>query len=159
VRLPISIIEFQPFHVKLFEPDPLALDSFRGFGTDPEAFIVSNSRGACRVCTFVDDDGMVLGVAGAFPQFVGVGGGCARLFIMPSVEVKAMCAVPFARAAHKMMDSLAGQWNLHRIEAVVMEGFTTGVRLVDFLGFRAVGTLEHYDLLGRNFVLYEKLYD
>ncbi len=158
VRLPVSIIDFKPFHTKLFDPEQEAFSSFTGFGADPEQFIIAASQSSCRVCSFIDAEGMVLGIAGAFPQFFGIGGGSARLFLVPSRHVKEQCPLAFARAARKMAESLVRQWGLHRLEAVALDGFTTGARFLAFLGFRAVGVLEKYDLDGRDFVLYEKIY-
>lgn len=100
--------------------------------------------------TLENDEGEIIGCAGIKTLWPGVGEGWG----VPGANIKQYGHEVLAIAAIKLEELLLG---FTRVQCLVREGFETGIRFAEYLGFEHEGTLRKYGVNGETYRMYARV--
>ena len=102
--------------------------------------------------TGIDDDGSVIVIGGVAFLWDGVGSG----WVLTS-ELLLKHKIWCHRAIRDVLDNVEKDYNLHRIESIILKEHEVSMKWAERLGFKQEGLLRKYDSLKQDHWLYARV--
>lgn len=104
----------------------------------------------CRIAQTLCLHNRALACWGLLPLWTGVSE--AWMLVTPDIKKGSKLVV-------RALEAILEDATEHRVQTSVLEGFKTGQKFVEFLGFKPEGVMSQYDVLGRNHIRYARIYN